>query len=180
MSKKENVNLRERSDEERVENYSSLIDEFRRQKIIYASRRIKADSIEEVWNAIEKTISKTFRIKRELKKDMEFGIKIKGLYTKFLLEEHNKEKFEISIFWINANDKYWLHYQIVPTMFKKTFKIKFKEIIHRDQTFFGLADTAGELLLKFSFRKNTNMFIKSMKEIIQPKNKEDDTPNPNF
>ncbi|MGL5733112.1 MAG: hypothetical protein ACRCXE_03510, partial [Metamycoplasmataceae bacterium] len=129
-------------------------------------RKIKADSIDDVWNALEKTIAKTFKIKRELKKDIEFGIKIRGVYTKYLLEEHDKEKYEISIFWLNANDKYWLHYRIVPSMFKGSYKVKFKEIVHREQTFFGLADTAGTFLLRHSFRKNANMFIKSMKVII--------------
>lgn len=167
MSKKEPIDLKERNNEKIEEHYTSLIDEFRRQKIIYASRRIKANSIDDVWNALEKTISKTFKIKRDLKKNIEFGIKIRGMYTKYLLEEHDREKFEISIFWINTNDKYWLHYHIVPTIFKNTFKIKFKEIIHREQTFFGLADTAGTLLLKYSFRKNTNMFLRSMKEVIK-------------
>ncbi|MGL5617443.1 MAG: hypothetical protein ACRCWU_00075 [Metamycoplasmataceae bacterium] len=158
--------LKDRSNEEKDVNYTSLIDEFRRQKIVYANRRIKADSIDDVWSALEKTIAKTFKIKRELKKDIEFGIKIRGIYTKYLLEEHDKDKYEISIFWLNANDKYWLHYRIVPSMFEGSYKIKFKEIVHREQTFFGLADTAGTFLLKHSFRKNANMFIKSMKSII--------------
>lgn len=166
MDTKDKVNLKDKNNEERKENYTSLIDEFRRQKIVYGSKRIKAESIDYVWEALEKTISKTFKIKRELKKDIEFGIKIKGIYTKYLLEEHNKEKFEISIFWLNAKDKYWLHYQVVPTMFKKIFKIKFKEIIYREQTFFGLSDTVGLAMLKLSFRKNTKMFINSMKSII--------------
>ncbi|MGL5591069.1 MAG: hypothetical protein ACRDCH_03310 [Metamycoplasmataceae bacterium] len=167
-------NLKDRSTEEKEENYTSLIDEFRRQKIVYANRKIKADSIDDVWRALEKTIAKTFRIKRELKKDIEFGIKIKGLYTKYLLEEHNHEKYEISIFWLNGNDKYWLHYRIVPSMFKGSFKVKFKEIIHREQTFFGLADTAGTFLLKHSFRKNANTFIKGMKAILNSTEEEND------
>ncbi|MGL5308784.1 MAG: hypothetical protein ACRC9F_01910 [Metamycoplasmataceae bacterium] len=161
-----NNDLKEKSTEKKEEHYTSLVDEFRRQKIVYANRRIKAESIDEVWIALERTIAKTFRIKRELEKGIEFGIKVRGLYTKYLLEEHDKDKYEIAIFWLNANDKYWLHYRIVPSMFKGSFKIKFKEIVHREQTFFGLADTAGTFLLKHSFRKNANMFIKSMKEII--------------
>ncbi|MDK2819542.1 MAG: hypothetical protein KFW07_01765 [Mycoplasmataceae bacterium] len=160
-------NLKEKNLEEREENYTSLIDEFRRQKIIYKSMSFKASSIDIVWDALEKTISKTFKIKRELIKDIEFGIKVRGVFTKYLLEEHDKEKREISIFWLNSNDKYWLHYKIVPTISKKKFKIRFKEIIYRDQTFFGLADTAGLLLLKYSFRKNTKMFANGIKSIIK-------------
>ncbi|MGL5732888.1 MAG: hypothetical protein ACRCXE_02375, partial [Metamycoplasmataceae bacterium] len=65
-----NQDLKEKSTEEKEEHYTSLIDEFRRQKIVYANRKIKADSIDDVWNALEKTIAKTFKIKRELKKDI--------------------------------------------------------------------------------------------------------------
>ncbi len=172
-NKKEKVNLQEKNKEENKEIYTSLIDEFRRQKIVYKSRKIKADSIEIVWDALEETIRKTFNIKRELIKNIEFGIKIKGIYTKYLLEEHNKEKYESSIFWVHAKDKYWLHYQIVPTMFKHVFKIKFKEVIYREQTFFGLSDTVGHTLLKHSFSKNTKMFVNSMKSIINKENNED-------
>lgn len=159
--------LKEKNVEEREENYTSLIDEFRRQKIVYKSMSFKSDSIDIVWDALEKTISKTFKIKRALAKDIEFGIKVRGVFTKYLLEEHSKEKHEISIFWLNNNDKYWLHYKVVPTMLKKRFKIRFKEIIYREQTFFGLPDTAGLLLLKYSFRKNTKMFANGIKSIIK-------------
>ena len=155
------------------ENYTSLIDEFRRQKIIFNSRKIKSDSIDIVWEALEQTMRKTFKIKRELKKGIEFGIKVRGLYTKYLMEEYDKDKYEIVIFWLNAKDKYWLHSRIVPTMFKKTFKIKFKEIVYREQTFFGLSDTVGLFLLKYSFRKNTKMFKNSINSIINDKNVED-------
>ncbi|MGL5205163.1 MAG: hypothetical protein ACRC63_02845 [Metamycoplasmataceae bacterium] len=165
MNKKlEEKNIEEK--EKNEENYTSLVDEFRRQKVVYANRKIKADSIDDVWIALEKTIARTFKIKRELKKDIEFGMKIRGIYTKYILEEHDKDKYEIVIFWLNAKDKYWLHYRIVPSMFKGSFKIKFKEIVHREQTFFGLADASGLFILKHSFRKNANMFIKSMKVIL--------------
>ena len=163
---KEKIDLKEKNKEEHEEIYTSLIDEFRRQKIVYNSKKMKAESIDHVWSVLEETIRKTFKVKRELKKDIEFGIKVRGVYTKYLLEEHNKEKYEISIFWMHNVDKYWLQYQIVPTMFKKVFKIKFKEIIYREQTFFGLSDTFGYLLLKHSFLKNTKMFANSMKLLI--------------
>jgi len=83
--KKDKINLRDKSEEEKQENYTSLIDEFRRQKIIYNSKVFKADSINLVWRALEQTIAKTFRIKRELKQDIEFGIKVKGVLKKYLL-----------------------------------------------------------------------------------------------
>ena len=180
---KEKIDLKEKNKEENEEIYTSLIDEFRRQKIVYNSKKIKADSIDVVWEALEATIRKTFKIKRELEKDIEFGIKIRGVYTKYLMEEHNPEKKEISIFWMHTNDKYWLHYQITTTMFKRVFKIKFKEIIYREQTFFGLSDSVGYILLKYSFLKNTKMFINSMKLIIKDPDKaendekEENSPN---
>jgi hypothetical protein len=101
-------------------------------------------------------------------------MKIRGTYTKYLLEGHDKEKREISIFWMNGKDKYWLHYYIVPTIFKKRFKIKFKEIIYREETFFGLSDVANYALLKYSFLKNCKMFINSMKMVI---NNSDEVPS---
>lgn len=164
--KKEKIDLKYESEKEVEENYSSLVDEFRRQKIVYISKTFKAKNIELVWEALGQTIAKTFKIKRNLKENIEFGIKVKGVFTKYLLEEFNAEKYEISIFWLNAQDKYWLHYKITNTMFKNKFKIKFKEIVHREQTFFGLADTAGLFLLKYSFRKNAKMFSNSIKSII--------------
>jgi hypothetical protein len=68
-------------------------------------------------------------------------------------------------------------------MFKRVFKIKFKEIIYREQTFFGLSDSVGYILLKYSFLKNTKMFINSMKLIIKDPDKaendekEENSPN---
>lgn len=163
---KEKIDLKQESKNIVDENYTSLVDEFRRQKIVYRSKTFKADTIDIVWDALGQTIAKTFKIKRKLKENIEFGIKVKGVFTKYILESYNQEKYEIAIFWLNAKDKYWLHYKIIPTVFNNKFKIKFKEIVHREQTFFGLADTAGLFLLKFSFRKNVKMFADSINSII--------------
>jgi hypothetical protein len=47
-SPKEKIDLKEKNKEENEEIYTSLIDEFRRQKIVYNSKKIKADSIDVV------------------------------------------------------------------------------------------------------------------------------------
>jgi hypothetical protein len=44
--KQEKIDLKEKSKEENVEIYTSLIDEFRRQKIVYNTKRINGDSID--------------------------------------------------------------------------------------------------------------------------------------
>ncbi|MGL4343497.1 MAG: hypothetical protein ACRCRZ_02950 [Metamycoplasmataceae bacterium] len=152
---------------EKEKKYNSLVDEYRRGKSVYKTKYFKVENIDFLWEAFEQTFKKTFRIKRELAKDLKFSLKIRGIHSNYTISELDKEKYILVIKWINGEDQYWLEYKIKKTINKKKFKIKFKEILYRQQTIFGLSDTIGLFLFKRNFKKNCKIFSLGVKEFLK-------------
>ncbi|MGL5357696.1 MAG: peptide chain release factor N(5)-glutamine methyltransferase [Metamycoplasmataceae bacterium] len=162
--------------------YTSLVDEYRRSKVIYVikkfRRKINFDffylfffsdkkpkflspkiNSDQLWDSFILAFKRTFKIKRELEKDLEFGLKTKGIFTKYKIENFLPEDYYLLVSWKNGNDKYWLEYRIYPNK----PKIKIREIIKREKTIWGLSDNAGMFLYKLAFNKNMRNFCDSIR-----------------
>lgn len=140
-------------------NYNSMIDEYRRNKILYSSKKFKIDS-DELFLIMGNVIKKTFKIKRDLEEGLKFKFKQENMTLDYEFEKYNKDDKEIIITWKVDKDQYWLYFKIKKSMSKS--KINYKQVIFRDKTFFGFQDTVGLFYYKMSFRKNVKQFNKSI------------------
>ena len=140
-------------------NYNSMIDEYRRNKILYSSKKFKIDS-DELFLILENVIKKTFKIKRDLEEGLRFKFKQENITLDYEFEKCDSVEKEIIITWKINNDQYWLHFKIKNGRSKS--KINYKQIIFRDKTFFAFQDTVGLFYYKMSFNKNVKQFNKSI------------------
>ncbi|MGL4647506.1 MAG: hypothetical protein ACRCVI_02160 [Mycoplasmoidaceae bacterium] len=152
------------------DNYNSMVDEFRRNKILYGSKRFNIP-VDELFKILEIVVKKTFKIKRELENGLKFHSKNKKVTLYYEIEKYDPEAKEIIIHWTVDNDKYWLSYKVKGN--EKRGKINYKQIIFREKTFFGMQDAVGMHLYKMSFRKNVRAFNKSINHVKNNPNLDD-------
>ncbi|MGL4616800.1 MAG: hypothetical protein ACRCUM_01045 [Mycoplasmoidaceae bacterium] len=143
-------------------NYNSMIDEYRRNKILYASKKFKINE-NELFLIMTNVIKKTFRIRRDLEDGLEFKFKQDNITLNYEFEKYSKEDKEIIITWKVDKDQYWLYFKVKKGMFKS--KINYKQVIFRDKTFFGFQDQVGLFYYKMSFKKNVKQFNNSIKHL---------------
>ncbi|MGL5246360.1 MAG: hypothetical protein ACRC8C_02200 [Mycoplasmoidaceae bacterium] len=143
-------------------NYNSMIDEYRRNKILYSSKKFKINE-DELFLIITNVIKKTFKIKRDLEEGLKFKFKQENMSLDYEFEKYSKEEKEIIITWKVENDQYWLYFKVKKSIWKS--KVNYKQVIFRDKTFFGFQDTVGLFYYKMSFKKNVKQFNNSIKHL---------------
>ncbi|MGL5640414.1 MAG: hypothetical protein ACRDCD_02030 [Mycoplasmoidaceae bacterium] len=143
-------------------NYNSMIDEYRRNKILYSSKKFKINE-DELFLIISNVIKKTFKIKRDLEQGLKFKFKQENMTLDYEFEKYSLEEKEIIITWKLENDQYWLYFKVKKSMSKS--KVNYKQVIFRNKTFFGFQDQVGLFYYKMSFKKNIKQFNNSIKHL---------------
>ncbi len=151
------------------DNYNSIIDEYRRNKILYASKFFKINE-DELFNILEIVIKKSFKIKRDLENELKFNFKNNNNTLNYVVEKYDPIEKEIILKWQVDKDKYWLNYKIKKI--GKNSKINYKQVIFRERTFFGFQDIVGMYLYKNNFKKNIKSFNKSIEHVKNNPDKE--------
>ncbi|MGL4357805.1 MAG: hypothetical protein ACRCSY_03800 [Cetobacterium sp.] len=77
-------------------NYNSMIDEYRRNKILYSSKKFKINE-DELFLIISNVIKKTFKIKRDLEQGLKFKFKQENMTLDYEFEKYSLEEKEIII-----------------------------------------------------------------------------------
>ncbi|MGL4948477.1 MAG: hypothetical protein ACRC42_03775 [Mycoplasma sp.] len=145
--------------------YTSLIDEYRRIRYFKYNETFKVDSADELFKLLQDSFKHMFSIKRELVSGLKFEHKIKNTHATYTLEEIDPTKHYILLKWNVENDVYNLEFQIKKTSNEKKFRLKFRQYLKRDITFFGMADYAGVVLYKQSFKSNMKTFCAHIRYI---------------
>lgn len=146
---------------------TSVVDEFNKNKRIFKKLRFKTNDIDFLWNSFLKAFKKTFHINKDLYKGLEFGLKIKSIYSKYEIETFDENKKILQIKWNQDKDKYWMKFQIKKSFLIPRSFIKVTEHIYRNTPFFGLQDTAGLMWLKKNFKNEMKNFKQSINIILK-------------
>lgn len=163
MKNKQSRQLDQNSQEPKK--YSSIVDEFHRHKRIIKKFHFYKISTDDLWNAFLIAFQKTFKIKQELSLDLEFGLKVQSIYTKYQITTYQPDQQVLQIDWKNGHDQYWMKFKIRKTIFKNHL-LKITQHIYKSTPFWGLQDIAGIWLFKKNFKKQMKQFVKGMKLII--------------
>lgn len=146
-------------------NYNSLIDDYRRTKILYKFIYFKLDK-DILFELLIQTLSKTFKISNQLSIGVKFNLKINNINTFHEIVEFDLDNRIIELEWNLDGDYYYLIFQVKKWLFSKKYSfIKCKQVITRQKTFFGIQDFIGFHLYKKSFYKNVKNIKKSLKKL---------------
>ena len=77
-------------------NYNPMIDEYRRNKILYSTKKFKIDS-DELFSILKNVIKKTFKIKRDLEERLRFKFKQANIPLDYEIEKCESVEKEIII-----------------------------------------------------------------------------------
>lgn len=149
--------------------YNSIVDEFRRHKRLAKKFRLTKKDCNFIWDCLLTTFKATFKIKRDLELNLEFGLKIQNIHTNYKITTFDPTTKELQIDWKNHQDLYWLKFKIKKSILNKPI-IKITEHVYRSTPFWGLQDVAGIWLLKKNFKKQMKQFVKGLKLVIANNN----------
>lgn len=149
--------------------YNSIVDEFRRHKRLSKKFSLAKNNLDFVWECLLTTFKATFKVKRDLEVDLEFGLKIQNIHTNYKITTFDPITKELQIDWKNHQDIYWLKFKIKKSICNKPI-IKITQHIYRATPFWGLQDVAGMWLLKKNFKKQMKQFVKALKLVIAHNN----------
>lgn len=146
--------------------YISLIDEYRRFKYFRYQTKFDLPDDNLLFDYLILSFKHMFKIKREVVEGLEFGLNVKNTYTDYIIKEINYKTHHIQLDWNVDNDIYKLEFDVRKVGSKKT-KLMFKQMIHREKTFFGMADYAGIFLYKRAFKSNMKTFAAYIEILIK-------------
>ncbi|MGL4951552.1 MAG: hypothetical protein ACRC4L_01055, partial [Mycoplasma sp.] len=103
-----------------------------------------------------------FKIKRDLEVGMKVGLNVKNTHADYEITDLDSAKKYLSVKWEVENDLYNLEFEVKKFGSKHSI-IKFRQYLKRDKTFFGLADYAGLVIYRRSFKQNMKAFVSHIK-----------------
>lgn len=147
--------------------YNSLVDEYRRIKYFLYKKKFIVENKEILVELLVSCLKHMFKVKREFKVGIEFGLNVKNTYTLYKLIEIDKQAGYIAIEWSVDNDEYLLEFNVKKRTSSKKGKIVFKQRIEREKTFFGMADYIGVIIYKKAFKSNMKAFCGYINHLIE-------------
>lgn len=147
--------------------YNSLVDEYRRIKYFLYKKKFVVENKEILVELLVSCLKHMFKVKREFKVGIEFGLNVKNTYTLYKLIEIDKQAGYIAIEWSVDNDEYLLEFNVKKSTSSKKGKIVFKQRIEREKTFFGMADYIGVIIYKKAFKSNMKAFCGYINHLIE-------------
>lgn len=147
--------------------YNSLVDEYRRIKYFVYKKSFTVEDQDILFELLVSCLKHMFKVKREFKAGIEFGLNVKNTYTLYTLTKIEKQDGYITLEWSVDNDEYLLEFKVKKRTNSKKGKIIFKQRIEREKTFFGMADYIGVIIYQKAFKSNMKAFCGYINQLIE-------------